>query len=152
MATHSKRFQAVGLVAVVTVLLAGVARAHHDTTAFDRGNPIVVSGVVHEFRWTSPHAWIVVDVPSTRQSAAPRPVAKSAATPAVAAPAAEAEQWAFEGASIAVMVRNGWKSSSLRAGDHVSVEAAPRRDGTRSGEFRRVTLTDSGKVLQIAGP
>ena len=134
MATHSKRILAPGPAAAAALLFTAAAVAHHGTTAFDRSNPIVVSGVVQEFRWTSPHAWIVVDVPAAGKAAD-----------------ANAGQWAFEGASIVVMVRNGWKSSSLRAGDRVSVLAAPRRDGTHSGEFLRVTLTDSGKLLQIAG-
>jgi hypothetical protein len=117
--------------------LAPLALAHHGVSMFDRDKPIVVSGVVREFRWTSPHAWIVVDVPATTQAGAVQ--------------AADPAQWSFEGASIGILVRNGWKSSSLRAGDHVKVLAAPRRDGSHSGEFLAVTLTDSGKVLQLAG-
>ena len=135
MAMHTKGLLTGALPAAALLFVTG-AGAHHGTTMFDRGNPIVVDGVVHEFRWTSPHAWIVVDVPGAARAGAP---------------AAGAGQWSFEGGSIAVMVRNGWKSTSLRAGDRISVVAAPRRDGTRSGEFLRVTLTESGKVLQIAG-
>lgn len=144
MATHSKGLLP-GALTTAALLAAAAAGAHHGTTMFDRGNPIIVSGVVHEFRWTSPHAWIVVDVPAT-----PGAPPANGAAPAKG-PAADPGQWSFEGGSIAVMVRNGWKSTSLRAGDRVSVVAAPRRDGTRSGEFLRITLTETGKVLQIAG-
>jgi hypothetical protein len=101
---------------------------------FDRDNPIAVSGVVREFRWTSPHAWIYLEVPRAESG-----------------PGAQIDQWAFEGASISVMVRNGWKSNSLHAGDRVRVLAAPRKDGTHGGEFLSVTLTDSGKVLHLGG-
>jgi hypothetical protein len=60
-------------------------------------------------------------------------------------------QWAFEAASIAVMVRNGWKSVSLHPGDRVRISAAPRKDGMRGGELRSVILTESGKVLRLGG-
>jgi hypothetical protein len=138
-------------VAGMALLITDVAGAHHGATVFDRSNPIVVSGVVREFRWTSPHAWILLDVPAVAgAAAAPTPLP----APLTQAPvhAADAGQWAFEGASVTVMVRNGWKSGSLHPGDRVKVLAAPRRDGTRTGEFISVTLTDSGKVLQLAGP
>jgi hypothetical protein len=107
--------------------------AHHAATVFDRDRTIVVEGTVREFRWTSPHAWIFLDVPRDGTVSSPG--------------SSPADEWAFEGASLAVMVRNGWKSSSLRAGDRVRVQAAPRKDGTHGGEFLSVTLTASGKVM-----
>lgn len=145
MATRWKRILLAGSAAGGAALFAAVSLAHHGTTVFDHGHPIVINGVVREFRWTSPHAWILLDAPAASTAAAPAPAA------AREAPGAAAVPWAFEGASITVMVRNGWKSSSLHAGDHVSVVAAPRRDGTRTGEFLSVTLTDSGKVLRLVG-
>jgi Family of unknown function (DUF6152) len=111
--------------------------AHHPKAVFDHSKPVVVEGVVREFRWTSPHAWLLLAV------------ARDA--PTGGAGADGTEQWALEGASLAVMVRNGWKSNSLRAGDRVRVLVAPRRDGAPGGEFLGVTLTESGKVLRI-GP
>lgn len=120
-------------VLVLGWLAVAPASAHHAATVFDRSKPIVVTGVVREFRWTSPHAWIYLDVPRDTGSpdTAPR------------------DEWAFEGASISVMVRNGWRSTSLRPGDRVRVLAAPRKDGSRGGEFLSVTLTESGKVLRL---
>jgi len=131
-----------GLPAAGALLFAVAAVAHHGVTTFDRAKPVVVSGVVREFRWTSPHAWVFLDVPETNALAS---------TPAGPAQGAAASQWSFEGASITIMVRNGWKSSSLHPGDHITVVAAPRRDGARSGELISVTLAESGKVLQVAG-
>jgi hypothetical protein len=145
MAIRWIRVRTAGLPAAGALLFAVAAGAHHAATFFDRGKPIVVSGVVREFRWTSPHAWIFLDVPAAPAAAVPAPAAAGPVQ------AAAAGQWAFEAASITVMVRNGWKSSSLRPGDHITVVAAPRRDGTRTGELLSVTLADSGKVLQLAG-
>ncbi len=108
--------------------------AHHPVSVFDRGKPVVVAGVVREFRWTSPHAWLYVDVPGDATAGAGTE---------------RGQPLALEGTSIDVMVRNGWKSSSLRAGDHVRVVVAPRRDGAPGGQFLAVTLTGTGKVLSI---
>lgn len=140
MAMRWSRVRSIGLAAAGVFAGANLAGAHHGTSVFDHGRPIVVSGVVREFRWTSPHAWILVDA----SPGAPAAAAASAARDR------EPGQWAFEAASITVMVRNGWKSSSLHPGDHVTVTAAPRRDGSHSGELLSVTLADSGKVLRLA--
>jgi hypothetical protein len=127
--------------AALALLATGAAAGHHGTAAYDRDRPITVAGTVREFRWTSPHAWILVDVPL-----AGHPSAGTAAQPAAS------EQWAFEGSAISVMVRNGWRSSTLHAGDQVRVLAAPRRDGKHAGEFIAVTLGDSGRTLQAGTP
>lgn len=116
-----------GLLVLAASMLGGAAVAHHASSEFDHKHTVTVEGVVHEFRWTSPHAWLFVDVPGN-------------------APAGG--RWAFEGASIPALLRNGWKSSSVKAGDRVRVTTAPRRDGGRSGELLSLTLTDSGKVLK----
>jgi len=116
---------------MLLALAPAVALAHHPTGTFDHARPVLIEGVVREFRWTSPHAWLYVDVPAD-------------------AAAGGAQSWALEGSSLAVMVRNGWKSGSLRPGDHVRVLVAPRRDGAPGGEFISVTLTESGKVLQLS--
>lgn len=126
------------LLAVCLAIGAWPAVAHHPNTVYDHGRPIEVAGVVREFRWTSPHAWVFLDV-----------AADSAASPLAAAP--EAVAWAFEGTALSVMVRQGWRSSSLKPGDRVRVLAAPRKDGTRAGKLLSITLTDSGKVLGL-GP
>lgn len=112
---------------VMACALGGSALAHHANTEFDRQSRVTVEGVVREFRWTSPHAWLYVDVPRNKPMAG---------------------EWAFEGASIPSMLRNGWKSSSLKAGDRVRVVSAPRKDGGRGGELLSLTLTDTGKVLK----
>jgi hypothetical protein len=124
---------------VLVLLLTAVVPvwAHHAEALFDRNNPRILEGVVREFRWTSPHAWLYVNVPQNA-TAADSPPGNGGA-----------DAWAFETASIAVMVRNGWKSNSLRSGDQVRLLVAPRRDGTRSGELLSVTLTGSGKVMKI---
>jgi hypothetical protein len=48
------------------------------------------------------------------------------------------------------LIRAGWKSSSLKAGDKVSVTLNPIRSGDPGGIFVSVTLAD-GRVLSGRG-
>ena len=131
--------------AATALLATQTGGAHHGAAAYDRDKPITVDGVVREFRWTSPHAWILLEVPAAG-------VPPSAGAADAGAARRASEQWSFEGTAISVMVRNGWRSSTLHPGDRVRVLAAPRRDGTHGGEFIAVTLGDTGRTLQAGIP
>jgi hypothetical protein len=56
--------------------------------------------------------------------------------------------WSVELTSPGNLTRLGWTRLALKAGDRVSVEVNPLRDGQHGGGFRKVTLLDSGTVLQ----
>ena len=111
--------------AMLFCLLSGVSLAHHSPAAFDRTNPLLVEGTVEEFKWTNPHSWLFVQVPNDNGGT---------------------DKWSLEGGSTSVMIRNGWKSSSLQPGMKVKALIAPNRDGSNGGELLSVTFED-GKVL-----
>ena len=58
-------------------------------------------------------------------------------------------KWGVECGSPAQMVKAGWRSSSLKPGDHVIVTVHPLRDGTAGGSFVQVQTAD-GKVLKAS--
>ena len=118
----------VACAAIVT--LAAPAVAHHSAAGIDRTKTLVVSGTVKEFRWTNPHSWIDLDVTDD----------KGATT-----------TWSVEMTSPAFLVRAGWKSSSIKAGDKVSLTLRPFRNGDPGGLFVSVTLAD-GRVLSERPP
>jgi hypothetical protein len=101
--------------------------AHHSNSAYDRNKQLVVSGTVKQFRWANPHVWLYVMVPNGKQGT---------------------DLWSLEGGSISVLSRNGWRSDSIKAGDHVRVVAQPNRDGSNGGGFVSVRM-DDGKVYAI---
>ena len=41
--------------------VTGAAFAHQSFAMFDRDKEVVLTGVVHEFQWTNPHAFIEFD-------------------------------------------------------------------------------------------
>jgi len=113
-------------VALAALAVSGAAVAHHSFAMFDRDKEVVLTGTVHEFQWTNPHAFIEFDVPNAR---------------------GEAERWSVEMNSPNNLTRQGWKSSYLRSGDKVTVTLNPLRDGKHGGAFRKATLLETGQVL-----
>jgi uncharacterized protein DUF6152 len=114
------------LAACVALVTTGVALAHHSFAMFDRDKEVVLTGVVHEFQWTNPHAFIEVDVPGDKGAA---------------------ERWSIELNSPNNLTRQGWKSTYLKGGDKVTVTMNPLRDGKHGGLFVAIVLPD-GKVLK----
>jgi len=110
---------------VVLVGLASPVSAHHSAAGIDRTKTLVVSGTVKEFRWTNPHSWIDIDVPNDK---------------------GVTQTWSVEMTSPAFLVRAGWKSSTIKTGDKVSITLRPFRNGDPGGLFVSVTLPD-GQVL-----
>jgi len=107
------------------VALAVPALAHHSAAGIDRTKTQVIAGTVKEFRWTNPHSWIDLDVTDD----------KGVST-----------TWSVEMTSPTFLVRAGWKRSTLKAGDKVSVTLRPFRNGDPGGLFVSVTLAD-GQTL-----
>lgn len=102
--------------------------AHHATTMFDHAKVVTINGVVKEVHWTNPHVGIYVDV-----------AAAGGKDPAL---------WVIEMTSPGNLVRaGGWSRNSVKPGDKVEISMAPLRDGKKGGALKKVTISDSGKVL-----
>jgi hypothetical protein len=120
------------LIAVVMGLgaLAGLgmplrAAAHHSTASYDYRNTKTLSGTVKEFQWTNPHMFIKVMVPDAQG----KPV-----------------EWNVECGTPNLNARHGWKKTDVKAGDAVTMEINPMRDGTPAATLRWVQLPDGRKL------
>ncbi len=115
------------LLGTAAAILAVVAPAlaHHSYAAFDRDRQVTLTGVVKEFQWNNPHAWIQIVVVDDR---------------------GRATEWGAEGGSPNMMARNGWKRTTLKAGDKVVAVVNPLKDGRPNGALVKITLPD-GRVL-----
>jgi len=116
------------LIAGIALAVAGAAaQAHHSFAMFDQTNRVTIKGTVTEFQWTNPHAFIHVDV---------------------AGADGKVENWEIELNSPNNLKRQGWSSSSVKAGDKVTLITYPLRDMAdhKGGLFISLTLPD-GKVL-----
>jgi hypothetical protein len=103
-----------------------LAAAHHSYAMFDRAKTASVEGVVAKVEWVNPHAFVWVYV---------RKVGGGH------------DLYAFETDPVSRLVAEGWTQSSLTAGDKITVEYAPLRDGRPGGSLLRVKLS-TGKTLE----
>ena len=56
------RRQLAVLASCAFVATSGAVSAHHSFAMFDQENPIELEGVVQEFKFTSPHSFIILQV------------------------------------------------------------------------------------------
>lgn len=113
---------------IATGMLAGtfVARAHHSPAVFDRTREVKLVGVVKEFRWSNPHSFIELDVREAN---------------------GVTNTWAIEMNPPSYLVKVGWRATTIKAGDAVTVQINPLRTDEKVGKFVSITLAD-GRVLK----
>jgi hypothetical protein len=88
--------------------------AHHSTAMFDQARTLTLQGVVKEFRWINPHAFIQVLVKGGD---------------------GREEEWSVELSTPRYLAKSGWTPSTLKAGEAVSLVIQPMRDGSKLGAF-----------------
>ena len=59
-------------------------------------------------------------------------------------------EWSFEMGSVGQIAAMGWKRDSIKAGDKITVEGHPLKDGSRGGQYRSATLADGRTISQTA--
>ena len=107
------------------VLAAAPVAAHHSAAMFDRTRVVTLNGTVKGFQWTNPHSWLQLTT-------------------------ADGKDWSIEMTSPNLLARTGWKPTTLKPGDKITVIASPLRDGGAGGQFRSATLAD-GRQLTNEG-
>ena len=121
------------LAAAAGLLIAGAPLfAHHSFAAeYDSTKKIELKGVVTKFEWMNPHAHFYVDVTDKDGKVA---------------------NWNLELASPNMLVRNGWRRTSLKEGDQVVVVASQAKDATNTASVETVTLPDGRRLTFMAAP
>jgi hypothetical protein len=123
-----------------TTLLAGLVlaglsatvlpvAAHHSFSVFNTSETKTVTGTVKQIDWTNPHIWLWVDVANDKGGV---------------------DVYAFEGMSPNFLERRGWTRTTLKAGDKITVDYNPLRDGKNGGMFRTGRM-ENGKTLTMGG-
>lgn len=111
--------------------LGPAAYAHHSMAGFDRFKTVTLEGTVIRFKWANPHSWIELEVPSGKGGV---------------------DVWNIEMTSPGVLIRAGWKSTTLKPGDKVSIAAHPLMTGEPGGIFVSVTLANGQTMTDKAAP
>jgi hypothetical protein len=117
--------KSLGLAGIAVAMCASSAFAHHSFAMFDADSKVTLEGIVKDFQWTNPHAWIMLTVANTE---------------------GKAEPWAIELNGPSGLVRQGWKPKTLTPGMPITLVIHPLKDGTHGGQFMQVTLPDGTQI------
>ena len=111
--------------------------AHHSTAGFDTGRVVRIEGTITEFRWRNPHAALKIDGVTDGDDAD--------------------GVWTVEMTAPNVLINQGWKRTSLKEGDKVTVFVNPLRnaftldDGSQGGLYVGVILADGTRLGRTDG-
>jgi hypothetical protein len=119
-----------GTIALLSSFFALSAMAHHSTAEFDYSKQQTLKGTVKEVQWTNPHSFIQLLVP---------------------VPGKDPVEWAVEIGSPSINIAMGWKKTSVKRGDVVTLLISPARDGSPLGTLRKLTFEDGRELTGVAG-
>src|ERR1051326_3222539 len=123
---RSKAFLAIFVLAMVLVpLSSGLLWAHHSVAGYDTQKEVALRGVVKEFNWRNPHAYVVWEVKDAN---------------------GKSVEWAAEMNSPTSMIQVGMNRNSLKPGDEVIITVNPSKTSNPLGIVRKITTAD-GRVI-----
>jgi hypothetical protein len=104
-----RRFVAVFL-GLCGALSATAADAHHSFAAqYDASQQVTLKGTITKVEWMNPHTYFYVDVVDDT---------------------GKVVNWAVEGGAPNVLYREGWKPTTLKQGDKVTILGSRARNGS----------------------
>ncbi|HTR01329.1 MAG TPA: DUF6152 family protein [Candidatus Acidoferrum sp.] len=113
------------MLSLATLVVASAASAHHSPAMFDMAKRIEVKGTVREFQWTNPHSYIQLLVKDD---------------------AGKETEWSLEMAAPTYLYNQGWRPSTLKPGQTVTVTISPLLSGVHGGLVWDVTTPDGRKL------
>lgn len=106
--------------------LGSAPAAHHSTAAYQDKTIVLESATVKKFAWANPHSVLSFDVKDAR---------------------GRVTTWSVEGGSPSGLSRVGWNRNSVKAGNVVTVELFPAKNGGSVGRLARVIFPDGRELL-----
>ena len=119
----------IAMMAVMVVVLALPAAAHHSFSPSSTRIWRYAEGQVVMMEWVNPHSWLHIDVKK---------------------PDGTVERWKIEGGSPSVLMRLGWNRNSLPAGTKVTVVGFQAKDGSLRASSRDLKFPD-GRKMDLGG-
>jgi hypothetical protein len=112
--------------AILLLMAAMPVLAHHSFAVFfDDARTVTVTGTVEEFQFRNPHGLIRITVKKTDGTK---------------------ETWKAETNSPSILERRGWTRASLKAGEVITIDGWPARDGSNYLRMRSVKRADGTPV------
>ena len=107
------------------LLGANVALAHHSPVMFDQTQQVTLTGTVREFQWTNPHSYIQLVVKNAE---------------------GRDEEWNLEMAAPTYLYNLGWRPSTVKPGDTLTVTIRPLRKGGHGGLLLKAATADGQPI------
>ena len=117
-------------IVVLIVVVAGVAvplSAHHGAASFD-SKTVTVKGTVTEYVWSNPHVLVKVDAKDDSGSIA---------------------HWVCEAWNPVTQTGRGWTKNTFKAGDEVTLDVNPAKNGSPVGEIRGRIVINGTEFKQL---
>jgi len=114
-----------GALVALVLGLATPAGAHHSGAMFDSAATLSLTGTVRQFQWANPHCFIQLVVKNDK---------------------GVDEEWSLEMTAPVHLQRLGWRKSSLKPGDRITVTIHPLRNGGTGGNVAEVIGADGKPV------
>jgi hypothetical protein len=114
------------LVGAWFVMSGGASPAHHSFSMFS-DQPTPLEGTVQEFKFTNPHAYIILRVKGED---------------------GRTVTWTLEGPSPTSLSRDGWSIKCLKPGDQIKMTMWPSRESKTGGVFySKYTTFRDGRAI-----
>jgi len=102
--------------------------AHHSPAMFDFSKQMTLTGTVREFQWTNPHSYIQLVVKPSDGTGAE-------------------QEWSLEMGANVYLYERGWRPSTVKTGDTITVTVVPLRSGKTGGGLLMEAKTADGRTL-----
>lgn len=123
------RLSRAALLAAGLLATAPAAYAHHSQSQFEPELTVSVEGTLTKASWSNPHTLFILQGKKVGTSDA-------------------AQEWTIEGPTPRQLEAKGWGRAVSKAGDKLTFEGRPRRDGQPELLLLSVTLAD-GKTISF---
>ncbi len=124
--TTLARFALAGM--LLAPLVSAPGAAHHSYAMFDMQKTVALQATVVRFKWQNPHAFIEADATARGGT----------------------ERWSIEMTSPNNLAQEGWKRTSLKPGDRVTIYVHPLRSGARGGSYAGVRLPNGSTLGEVS--
>ena len=108
----------VAIISLAVVVLSAVSVplfAHHGNASYDTTKTITLKGTVTEYIWANPHVFLKVDAKDDSRNTS---------------------HWVIEAQSTVTQNAAGWSRTTFKAGDEVTLEVTPIKNGSPIGRFK----------------
>ena len=100
--------------------------AHHSTVAYAKNSIVLKNATITKVVWADPHIILSFTVKEANRTTS---------------------GWSTESGSPVSVARVGWNRNSIKAGDVVTIELFPAKNGARVGRLKKVIFSDGRELL-----